>query len=71
MMVFMRRPADCRYAVVTHYNIDEHADEVLVWDLFEAQENLKSGALIAPEPLYRGDCIDAAIMKTFMTYQDS
>jgi hypothetical protein len=70
MMLFMRRPAECRYAVVSHYNVAQHADEVLVFDLYEAQENLKTGALVAPEPMFRGDCVDAAVMQTFMTYRD-
>jgi hypothetical protein len=69
-MVFMKRPADCRYAIVTRYNIATHTDEVVVWDLFEAQENLRTGKLMPPAPARVCDSIDAAIMATFMLYED-
>jgi hypothetical protein len=70
VMVYMKRPADCRYAIVTRYNVVTHLDEVVVWDLFEAQENLKTGRLIPPTPRLVCDSIDAAVMATFMLYED-
>lgn len=69
-MAFMKRPADCRYAIVTRYNIDIHAEEVIVWDLYEAMENLKTGKLEPPDPVRVCDSLDAAIMATFMLYED-
>lgn len=68
--IFTERPDGCRYAVVSHWNVVDHADEVLVWDLYETREKLRTGRLIEPEPVYRGDCVDAAVMATFMTYKD-
>lgn len=67
-MIFLKRPADCRYAVVSQWNIATHSDQVLVWDLYDTREKIKSGKLIEPEPVYIGDSVDAAIMATFMTY---
>jgi hypothetical protein len=70
-MVFLKRPENCRYAIVTHYNIEQHGDEVLVWDLYEAMENLRTGAIVPPEPVRKCESVDAAIMATFMLYEDS
>lgn len=69
-MVFLKRPAECRYAIVTRYSVDKHAEEVIVWDLYEAQENIRTGALVPPEPTMICDSIDAAVMATFMTYEE-
>jgi hypothetical protein len=70
MMVFMRRPADCRYAICTRYNVQTHLDEVVVWDLYEVMQQVSTGKLITPEPIRVCDNIDAAIMATFMLYED-
>lgn len=68
--VFLSRPDDCRYAVVTHRNVDSQEDEVLVFDIY-ATTQTPTNKLIAPAPMWRGDCIDAAIMATFMRYEES
>jgi hypothetical protein len=68
--VFVKRPSDCRYAVASYYDVAARGDVVLVWDLYSAGLT-RTDALVPPDPLYRGDCVDAAIMQTFMTYEDS
>lgn len=68
--VFTGRPDDCRYAVVTCWNIKQHAEEVLVYDLY-ATTKTRSDKLVPPKPMWRGDCIDAAIMATCMRYEES
>lgn len=68
--VFTNRPYDCRYAVVSQWNVAKHATDVLVWDLYETTEKLSSGKLVPPQPVNVFDDVDAAIMATSMTYKD-
>jgi len=71
-MIFVRRPYDCRYAVVSKWSVEKHEDEVFVFDLYEAQEALKGGQHVTPPPpMHKGDCVDAAIMATQLVYQDN
>lgn len=68
--LFMNRPNDCRYAVVSQWNVARHAEDFLVFDMYEAQESLKSGKLVAPPPLRTEVDADTAIMATAMLYED-
>jgi hypothetical protein len=68
--LFLHRPADCRYAIVSQWDVKAHADKVLVFDLYETQENIKSGRLVTPAPVRVCDSIDAAIMATTLLYED-
>lgn len=67
--IYIQRPSGCRYAIVEHWVLG--ATEVLVFDLYEVTwaDNLQRHVLPA-EPVHRGDCVEAAIMATFMTYVD-
>lgn len=69
-MIYIKRPDNCRYAVVSHWNIDKGADEVLVFDLFDVDVSSTDTSAVPPAPIFRGDDVDAAIMATFMTYKD-
>jgi hypothetical protein len=63
--LFLHRPIDCRYAVVSTWD-----EQVLVFDLFETQENLRNTALIPPDPTWVGGDVDAAIMAAQLGYRD-
>lgn len=67
-MIFIKRPDNCRYAVVSRWDVVTHNDQVLVWDLYDAREKVKTGEVVEPDPIWVGDSVDAAIMATFMTY---
>jgi hypothetical protein len=69
-MIYMKRPDNCRYAIVSRYSVDKHDDEVMVWDLFDAMENIRTGNILPPDPVRTADSVDAAIMATFMLYED-
>jgi hypothetical protein len=70
MMVFMKRPADCRYAICTRYNVDAHDDEVVVWDLYEVQQSLHTGKLVTPEPIRTCDNMPANDVHIFKSNFD-
>lgn len=66
--VYQHRPKACRYAVVSQWDVVKHADQFIVWDLFEALRRLPSGELLPPKPRLVHDDLDAAIMATAMLY---
>jgi hypothetical protein len=70
MKIFMHRPSNCRYAIVTRWNIEKHADEVIVWDMFETLEHIRTADVLPPPPRHVCDSIDAAIMATTLLYED-
>jgi hypothetical protein len=69
-MIYVKRPDNCRYAIVSRYDVDRHDDEVMVWDLFDAWENIRTGDITPPEPVRRAASVDAAIMATFLLYDE-
>lgn len=69
-MIFLKRPDKCRYAVVSKWDTTTHGDQVLVWDLYDAREKIRTGELVEPEAIYVGDSVDAAIASTFLTYRE-
>lgn len=68
--IFIERPSDCRYAVVGRYNIVQHADDVLVFDLYRLTQKTRSGLIEDPDPISVHTDLDAAIMATAMLYED-
>lgn len=69
-MIFVKRPDNCRYAIVTRYSVDKHDDEVMVWDMFDAMENIRTGVISPPDPVRVAGTVDAAIMATFLLYDE-
>lgn len=67
--VFTNRPDDCRYAVLSHYDVATHADVVEVYDLFAAGFSRATG-LVPPAPIRICDNVDTAIMATSMLYEE-
>lgn len=68
--VFVNRPNECRYAVVSQWNTRTHKDDVMVWDMYESQEKLRTGRLVPPENVKIYRSVDAAITATMLTYGD-
>lgn len=68
MQVFMKRPSECRYAVVGMWDVATHGEVILVWDLFETMQKQRSGKLVAPQPLMVCDDVDQAIMATLILF---
>lgn len=66
--VFVKRPQDCRYAIVGLWDVVSHGERILVWDLFETLQKARSGKLIEPKPLMQCDDVDQAIMATLMLF---
>ncbi len=67
--IFLQRPNDCRYAIVSLYNVADHKEDVMVFDLYETMERGDS-KLEAPQPVKCCDDLDGAIMATLMLYRD-
>lgn len=65
--IYQHRPMGCRYAVAGYYSAAAHAEQVVVWDLFNVMHKL-DGTFITPEPIAHHDTVDAAIMATAMRY---
>lgn len=63
--VFIKRPEDCRYAVIGKWDVAEHCEQVLVWDLIRTMQK-PSGKLIVPMPVMICGDVDQAIMATLM-----
>jgi hypothetical protein len=71
--VFASRPNDCRYAVVSQWDMAEHKFRYVVFDLFEVKKKTFAtmpDELIAPKPRLVHDDLDAAIMGTVMLYDE-
>lgn len=65
-MVFIKRPEDCRYAVVGVWDLPTCSEKIHVWDLIVTRQR-PSGKLIVPNPVMICDDVDQAIMATLMT----
>jgi hypothetical protein len=68
LMVFMKRPQHCRYAVVGEWDVATHSERILVFDMFEAKIR-GAATLITPEPKAVFDDVDQAIMATMLMYE--
>lgn len=71
--IWIQRPEDCRYAVVSEWDVVEHRDRFIVFDLFEAGVDWGgkgTGKAIEPVPTTMTDDLDAAIMATSLLYDD-
>jgi hypothetical protein len=66
--VYLKRPPDCRYAIVGKWNYPTHGDRYYVFDLFEVKKNNDNGELLTPMPRLVHDDLDAAIMATVLLY---
>lgn len=65
--VYLGRPVDCRYAVVSIWDYCK-GDRFYVFDLFEVKKNSDNGELLTPTPRLVHDDLDAAIMATVLLY---
>jgi len=69
MAVFLKRPRECRYAVVGAWDVDQHRERILVWDLDDTRMRRHGGTRVYPPPtLHEYDDVDQAIMATMMLY---
>lgn len=66
--IFMKRPSECRYAVVGYWDVVEHKERVLVWDMFDSRINTTGSKVFPPLPVRVCDDVDQAIMATLMLY---
>lgn len=71
MQVFLKRPAECRYAVVGAWNLNTGQERFIVWDLFDTRQKRSGGTRVYPPPSLKiYDDVDQAIMATMMLYGD-
>lgn len=61
--VFVDRPNNCRFAVA-----EEKPERVIVWDLYNVEQTVRSGKLVTPQPFGVHTTVDAAVMATQMLY---
>lgn len=66
--VYLKRPPDCRYAIVGKWNYPTGADRFYTFDLFAVKKNSDNGELLTPLPRLRHDDLDAIIMATVLLY---
>lgn len=69
-MVFVKRPEDCRYAVVGKWDVTQHCEQIMVWDLLNTLQR-PTGKLIEPRPVITYSDVDQAIMATLMLGKDA
>jgi hypothetical protein len=62
--VFIKRPEDCRYAVVGEWDVAQHFERIIVWDLLKTMQK-PSGKIMPARVMTCGD-VDQAIMATLM-----
>jgi hypothetical protein len=66
--IYQNRPNEARYAIAGHYSVVTHADEFLVWDLFEVKKD-PDNQIVEPRLRLRHDDLDAAIMAAVLLYE--
>ena len=72
-VIFNSCPTDCRYAVVSFYDVVRHEDRFAVFDMDATRRGVGNPLDIEPGPLdiEYYSTIDAAIMATALLYEDN
>lgn len=68
--VFIKRPDECRYAIVGLWDVAQHFEKILVWDLIKTLQSQSSGKLFVPKPIITCGDVDQAVMATLMLYEN-
>jgi hypothetical protein len=68
--IYVNRPDNCRYAVASRWDVVNHRDEVIVWDLYEATTQPSYRDIEAPAPALIHTNVEAAIAATLLLYED-
>lgn len=66
--IYQQRPPDCRYAILSRWDLVNHFDCYYAVDLFEVKRDLNTNELITPPSRLRHDDLDAIIMATVLLY---
>lgn len=69
LMIFMKRPPECRYAVVGEWDVAQHKERIFVWDMEDVRQRPRNLRVYPPAPLREFDDVDQAIMATLMMYE--
>lgn len=71
MQVFMKRPAECRYAIVGAWDVAKQQHRIFVWDMHDTRSKRTGSHKIypPPKPLRYFTDVDQAIMATLMLYE--
>ncbi len=66
--IYQNRPDEYRYAVASQWDLAEHSERYLVWDLWSTMIRKPSNDIITPRPMLTHMDLDAAIVATQMLY---
>jgi hypothetical protein len=68
MMIWMKRPQHCRYAIVGEWDVATHCERILVFDMYDTKIR-GTVTLVPPKPRMICNDVDQAIMATMMLYE--